>query len=46
MPEVRERFVKLGLRPVGGSAAGFSAFLSTAIKRFAEAARVAGIKPE
>ena len=45
-PEVRERFVKLGLRAVGGSAAEFSAFLSTAIKRFAEAARVAGIKPE
>jgi tripartite-type tricarboxylate transporter receptor subunit TctC len=45
-PGVRDRFVKLGLTPVGGTSAEFGAFLSTAIKRFAEAARVAGIKPE
>lgn len=45
-PEVRDRFVKLGLKPVGGTSAEFRAFLSSAIKRFGEAARVAGIRPE
>ena len=45
-PEVRERFVRLGLNPVGGSAAEFTPFVATAIKRMGEAARVAGIEPE
>ena len=44
--EVRERFVKLGLNPVGGSAAEFTPFVANAIKRMGEAARVAGIEPE
>ncbi|HSC96853.1 MAG TPA: tripartite tricarboxylate transporter substrate binding protein [Burkholderiales bacterium] len=45
-PEVRGRFAKLGLIPVGSTAAEFRAFLAEAIRRFAEAARVAGIEPE
>lgn len=46
LPEVRERFVKLGLNPVGDTAAEFRPFVENAIKRMAEAARVAGIEPE
>jgi len=45
-PEVKERFVKLGLTPVGSTSAEFRAFLSDAIQRFGEAASVAGLKPE
>jgi tripartite-type tricarboxylate transporter receptor subunit TctC len=45
-PEVRERFVKLGLTPVGSSSMEFRAFLADAIKRMREATRVAGIEPE
>ena len=46
VPGVRERFVKLGLNPVGDSAAEFTPFVANAIKRMGEAARVAGIEPE
>jgi tripartite-type tricarboxylate transporter receptor subunit TctC len=46
VPEVRERFVKLGLTPVGSSSAEFRTFLADAIRRMGEAARVAGIEPE
>jgi tripartite-type tricarboxylate transporter receptor subunit TctC len=46
VPELRERFVKLGLNPVGDSSAEFRPFVANAIKRMAEAARVAGIEPE
>lgn len=45
-PQVRERFVKLGLVPVGSSSAEFRTFVSVAIKRFGEAAQVAGLEPE
>jgi len=45
-PAVRERFVKLGLNPIGGSSAEFTPFVANAIKRMGEAARVAGIEPE
>jgi len=45
-PEVRERFVKLGLVPVGSSSAEFGKFVAVAIRRFGEAARVAGLEPE
>ena len=45
-PAVRERFVKLGLNPVGDSPAEFTPFVATAIKRMGEAARIAGIEPE
>jgi tripartite-type tricarboxylate transporter receptor subunit TctC len=46
VPEVRERFVKLGLVPVGGSAVEFKVFLAAHIKRFGEAAKLAGLEPE
>lgn len=45
-PDVRERFVRLGLNPVGDSSAEFTPFVVTAIRRMGEAARVAGIEPE
>jgi len=45
-PDVRERFVKLGLRPVGGSGAEFGAVLRSSIEKFSEAAKLAGVKPE
>ena len=43
---VRERFIKLGLNPVGDSSAEFAPFVATAVKRMGEAARIAGIEPE
>jgi tripartite-type tricarboxylate transporter receptor subunit TctC len=46
LPELRERFSKLGLNPIGGAAADFKPFVATAIKRMGEAARVAGVEPE
>lgn len=46
LPEVRERFSKLGLNPIGGAAADFKPFVAIAIKRMGEAARVAGVEPE
>ncbi len=46
LPEIRERFVKLGLNPIGGPAAEFKPFVATAIRRMGEAARVAGVEPE
>jgi tripartite-type tricarboxylate transporter receptor subunit TctC len=46
LPEMRERFVKLGLNPIGGPAAEFKPFVATSIKRMNEAARIAGIEPE
>jgi tripartite-type tricarboxylate transporter receptor subunit TctC len=46
VPEMRERFVRLGLNPVGDSSAEFRPFVANAIKRMSEAARVAGIEPE
>lgn len=46
--EIQVMFVTptLGLVPVGSSSAEFRAFVANAIKRFAEAARVAGVEPE
>jgi len=46
MPEVRERFLQLGLNPIGNSSAEFGPFVAQAIKRMREAARLAGIEPE
>ncbi len=46
LPEVRERFSKLGLNPDGGTAADFKPFVATAIKRMSEAARIAGVELE
>lgn len=46
LPEVRERFSKLGLNPIGGPSAEFTPFVANAIKRMGEAARIAGVEPE
>jgi tripartite-type tricarboxylate transporter receptor subunit TctC len=46
LPELRARFVKLGLNPIGDSSVEFKAFVENAIKRMGEAARVAGVEPE
>jgi tripartite-type tricarboxylate transporter receptor subunit TctC len=45
-PDVKERFDKLGLSSVGGTAVEFRALIATSIKRFAEAVKIAGIAPE
>jgi tripartite-type tricarboxylate transporter receptor subunit TctC len=45
-PDMRERFVKLGLKPVGNGSTEFRPFVANAAKRFGEAAKVAGIVPE
>jgi tripartite-type tricarboxylate transporter receptor subunit TctC len=45
-PELRERFAKLGLNPIGNGAAQFKPFVDNAIQRMSEAARIAGIEPE
>jgi tripartite-type tricarboxylate transporter receptor subunit TctC len=46
LPDVRERFGKLGLNPIGGPAAEFKPFVANAVKRMGEAARIAGVEPE
>jgi tripartite-type tricarboxylate transporter receptor subunit TctC len=46
VPEVRERIVKLGLRPVGSASAEFKPFFADAVRRFAEMVKLAGIQPE
>jgi tripartite-type tricarboxylate transporter receptor subunit TctC len=46
VPQVRERFVKLDLNPIGGTSAEFRALITGGVKRFAEVARIAGIEPE
>ena len=46
LPEVRERFEKVGLNAIGGSSAEFKPHLAASIKRFAEAVKLAGVEPE
>jgi tripartite-type tricarboxylate transporter receptor subunit TctC len=46
VPDVRERIVKLGLRPVGSTSAEFRPFFANAVKKFGEMVRLAGIQPE
>ena len=46
VPEVRERFEKVGLNAIGSSSAEFGPNLVASIKRFGEAVRLAGIEPE
>jgi tripartite-type tricarboxylate transporter receptor subunit TctC len=46
VPEVRERFEKVGLNPLGTTSAEFKPLVAYSIKRFGEAARLAGIEPE
>jgi tripartite-type tricarboxylate transporter receptor subunit TctC len=45
-PEMKERFVKLGLYTVGSTSAEFRKFVANSIKQLGEIARIAGIKPE
>jgi tripartite-type tricarboxylate transporter receptor subunit TctC len=46
VPEVRERFHKVGLNPLGTTSAEFKPLVAFSVKRFGEAARLAGIEPE
>jgi tripartite-type tricarboxylate transporter receptor subunit TctC len=46
VPEVRERFQKVGLNPLGTTSAEFKPLVAFSIRRFGEAARLAGIEPE
>lgn len=45
-PEVTQRFLGLGLRPVGSDAASFQAFIAEEVKRFAALARSAEVEPQ
>ncbi len=46
VPEVRERFIKLGLMPVGSTSAEFRVLVVNTLKGMAEAAKIANIVPE
>ncbi len=46
LPDVRERFEKVGLNAIGGSSAEFKPHLAASIKRFGEAVKLAGVEPE
>lgn len=46
LPEMRERFTQLGLTPIANTSTEFKPFFATAVKQFAEAAKLAGIQPE
>lgn len=46
LPEVRERFDKVGLNAIGGGSAEFRPFIANSMRRFGEAVRLAGIQPE
>ena len=46
VPEVRERFEKVGLNPIGSGSAEFRTHVAASIKRFGEAVRLAGVEPE
>jgi len=46
LPEVRERFEKVGLNAIGGGSAEFKPHLAASIKRFGEAVKLAGVEPE
>jgi tripartite-type tricarboxylate transporter receptor subunit TctC len=44
--EVHDRFIKLGLTPVGSTAAQFRTMLAETVKSMMEAAKAAGIQPQ
>lgn len=46
LPEVRERFGRLLLDPVGGTPTHFRQLITTQLRSFAEQVRVAGIEPQ
>jgi tripartite-type tricarboxylate transporter receptor subunit TctC len=45
-PKLSERFMALGLNPVGNSPAVFKKFFDEQIKTYAEMVRIAGLRPE
>ena len=45
-PEVKDQFTKLGLNPVGSTAAEFRPFVANAIRRMGEIVRTAGVEPQ
>jgi tripartite-type tricarboxylate transporter receptor subunit TctC len=46
LPEMKERFDKIGLYTVGNSSAEFRPFVANAVKRLGEIVKLAGIQPE
>ena len=46
LPQVREQFAKVELKPVGSSAAEFRALLADSIIKLGEIVKIAGIQPE
>jgi len=46
LPEMKERFDKIGLYVVGNSSAEFRPFVANAIKKLGEIVKLAGIQPE
>ena len=46
LPEMKERFNKIGLYAVGNSSAEFRPFVANAVKKLGEIAKLAGIQPE
>lgn len=45
-PEIKQSLISKGVEPVGSTPAEFKAFIDTEMKRYAEAAKNAGIKPQ
>ena len=46
VPAVRDRLAAISMQPVGSTPAEFKAFVATAIKRYAELVKLAGIQAE
>ena len=46
VPAIRDRLAAISMQPVGNTPAEFKAFVATAIKRYAELVKLAGIQPE
>lgn len=46
VPEVRDRFLREGVNPVGDSSSEFRTFVTAEITRLGEIVRLAGIEPE
>ena len=46
LPEVKERYDKIGIYAVGNSSAEFKPFVAASVKRLAEIVKLAGIQPE
>jgi tripartite-type tricarboxylate transporter receptor subunit TctC len=45
-PDVKQTLISKGVEPVGSSPAEFKAFIEAEMKRYAEAAKNAGIQPQ